>query len=392
MSAPVLKGMTWSHPRGYDPMVACSALWRERTGVAITWDKRSLQDFESFPVEELARVYDLIVIDHPHVGQITAQNCLAPLDMPARDAERRALAASSVGQSFSSYIWQGRQWALPIDAACQVHAWRPDLLAGAMGNWDEVLQLASTGRVQLPLRPPHSLMTFYTLAANLGCPCASEGRGDLISLEAGERAFEMLRELAALVDPACLDMDPIAVFEEMAKTGSRIACAPLIYGYVSYAVAGFRPNRLAFADMPVAGTSGPVGSALGGTGIAVSAFSTAREAAIDFAYWVASAPVQRGPYAAAGGQPGHAAAWEDDGVNAVTDHFYRATRATLEGAWVRPRHNGYMAFQQAASDRINRALTERTGSRTLIQDLNRLFRRSFDEQAGNSLAKDRKAK
>jgi hypothetical protein len=22
-----LKGMTWSHPRGYDPMVACSAQW-----------------------------------------------------------------------------------------------------------------------------------------------------------------------------------------------------------------------------------------------------------------------------------------------------------------------------------------------------------------------------
>ena len=73
--------MTWSHPRGYDPMVACSALWKEKTGVEIMWDKRSLQDFESFPVEELARAYDLIVIDHPHVGQITAEGCLAPLDV-----------------------------------------------------------------------------------------------------------------------------------------------------------------------------------------------------------------------------------------------------------------------------------------------------------------------
>ena len=65
MSTRTLKGMTWSHPRGYDPMVACSALWKEKTSVAIEWDKRSLQDFESFPVEELARAYDLIVIDHP---------------------------------------------------------------------------------------------------------------------------------------------------------------------------------------------------------------------------------------------------------------------------------------------------------------------------------------
>ncbi len=44
-----LKGMTWSHPRGYDPMVACSAIWAEKTGVQIDWEKRSLQDFESYP-------------------------------------------------------------------------------------------------------------------------------------------------------------------------------------------------------------------------------------------------------------------------------------------------------------------------------------------------------
>jgi len=53
VSKVTLKGMTWSHPRGYDPMVACSSLWKQTTGVAIEWDKRSLQDFESFPVEEL---------------------------------------------------------------------------------------------------------------------------------------------------------------------------------------------------------------------------------------------------------------------------------------------------------------------------------------------------
>ncbi|TGR15912.1 carbohydrate ABC transporter substrate-binding protein, partial [Mesorhizobium sp. M1C.F.Ca.ET.196.01.1.1] len=94
----------------------------------------------------------------------------------------------------------------------------------------------------------------------------------------GETAFEMLREIAALIDPACLTMDPIAVFEKMAEPDSRIACAPLIYGYVPYAVAGFRPHRLGFADMPVAGGDSPIGSALGGTGIAVSAFSTEREA------------------------------------------------------------------------------------------------------------------
>lgn len=372
-----LKGMTWSHPRGYDPMVACSAFWKERTGIEILWEKRSLQDFESFPVEALARAYDLIVIDHPHVGQITSKGCLAPLDVPGRDAARSALAAGSVGKSYPSYEWQGRQWAFPIDAATQVQAWRPDLLAAPLVRWGELLDLARRGRVLLPLRPPHSLMTFFTLAGNLGKPCAAAGLGDLIDRETGAIVFELIREMAALVDPSCLDMDPIAVSERMAAAGSKIACAPLIYGYVNYAMAGFRPNRVAFADIPAAGTHGPVGSALGGTGIAVSTFSKAKDAAIDFAYWIASADVQRGAYAAAGGQPGHAAAWENDTVNAATGNFYRATRKTLEGAWLRPRHNGYMAFQQTASERINEGLIEGDDAGRVIDDLNRLFRDSF---------------
>ncbi|WP_315928740.1 ABC transporter substrate-binding protein [Mesorhizobium sp. SP-1A] len=369
--------MTWNHPRGYDPMVACSAQWKEKTGVSIVWEKRSLQDFESFPVEELARAYDLIVIDHPHVGQITAENCLVPLDVAGREAERDALAAGSVGQSYPSYGWQGRQWAFPIDAAAQVQAWRPDLIDAAPASWNEALALARQGKVLLPLRAPHSLMCFYTLAANFGRACANDGPCDLIDAETGEKVFEMLREIAALVDPECLAMDPIAVSEEMAKAGSRIACAPLIYGYVSYATEGFRPNRLAFCDMPAAGGAGPVGSALGGTGIAVSAFSAARREAIDFAYWIASGDVQRGPYASAGGQPGHAGAWEDAAVNAATGDFYRGTRATLEHAWVRPRHDGYMAFQEAASARINEGLTERQDARSVVADLNRLYRESF---------------
>ncbi|RUX31117.1 extracellular solute-binding protein [Mesorhizobium sp. M7A.F.Ca.US.011.01.1.1] len=384
MSVPILKGMTWSHPRGYDPMVACSALWQQKTGIAVEWDKRSLQDFESFPVEELARAYDLIVIDHPHVGQITAERCLEPLDVTGREAERTALASGSVGQSYPSYNWQGQQWAFPIDAATQVQAWRPDAIGAPPARWSEVLDLARQDRVLLPLRPPHVLMVFYTLAGNLGHACRTDPSDDLIDVEIGSQVFEAMRQIAALVDPACFEMDPIAVSERMAEASSRFVCAPLIYGYVSYAAAGFRANRLAFSDVPVIGSGGPIGSALGGTGIAVSAFSKARDAAIDFAYWVASGDIQRGAYAAAGGQPGHAAAWEDQAVNEATGDFYRDTRATLEGAWVRPRHDGYMAFQQAASERILSGMTSRHNAAEVVADLNRLFRESSPAQVSGA--------
>lgn len=374
MSTIKLKGMTWSHPRGYDPMVAGAEQWLADKGVEIEWEKRSLQDFETFPVEELARNFDMIVIDHPHVGQITKEGCLLPLDVPGRETELKALADGSVGQSFPSYNWQGRQWAFPLDAATQVQAWRPDLMDKPAISWGEVLRLARAGKVLLPLRSPHSLMCFYTLVANAGTPCAVEG--ELVSVEDGSQAFEQLREVASLVKPECFGMDPIAVFEEMANPESEISCTPLIYGYVNYAMPGFRDRLIRFADIP-AGAAGVAGSALGGTGIAVSAFSKHPEAAIDFAYWIASGDVQKGLYAASNGQPGHATAWEDDTVNAATSDFYRDTRATLEGAWVRPRHDGYMPFQEAASERINKGLLDNEKAEDVIADLNRLFRASF---------------
>lgn len=377
MSGIILKGMTWSHPRGYDPMVACSTLFKEKTGIEIVWEKRSLQDFETYPVEDLARAFDLIVIDHPHVGQITEERCLLPLDVAGRELELRGLAAGSVGASYPSYNWQGRQWAFPIDAATQVQAFRPDRIASAPKDWASLLTLARDGKVLIPLRPPHSLMSFYTLCGNLGGVCATEGPGDLVDTATGIRAFHMLREIADLVDPACFEMDPIAVLEHMAADGSEILCSPLIYGYVSYAITDFRPNLIKFGNIPLSTCGRPAGSALGGTGIAVSAFTAHSAEALDFAYWIAGAYVQKTTYSSAGGQPGHAAAWEDEAVNAMTADFYRGTRETLEASWVRPRHNGYMPFQQAASDRINSGLRKAEPADRVVADINRLFAESF---------------
>ena len=191
----------------------------------------------------------------------------------------------------------------------QVQASRPDALERPPARWDDMLALARQGKVLLPLRPPHSLMSFFTLAANLGAPLRDRrARADLIDAEAGMQVFETIREIFALIDAACFGDGPDRRLRTHGRGGQpdRRLRAARSTAMSSYAMAGFRPRRLAFADIPAAGEHGPAGSALGGTGIAVSAFSAQREAAIDFAYWVASGEVQRGPYAAAGGQPGHA--------------------------------------------------------------------------------------
>jgi multiple sugar transport system substrate-binding protein len=373
--------MTWDHPRGYDPLVACSAVWEERTGVRVEWERRSLQDFESFPVAELAARYDLIVIDHPHVGQITREQCLVPLDDGMQIGPLRQ---AYVGGSLASYVWEGRLWALPIDAAAQVQAWRPDRLAGPPADWQAMLELAAAGNVLCPLRPPHDLMALFTLSGLSGSPGRADGPG-LLDPSGAAIAYELLRELAALLDPACLAMDPIAVLERMSQPQCACIASPLVYGYVSYSRSPQAPSAapqapsapraaIAFGNLiPLVPGAPPTGSALGGTGIAVSARSPHRRAAVDFARWVAGPEAQCGPYLAGGGQPASSAAWDDATANATSLAFYRNTRATLECAWLRPRHAGYMRFQHAASERLLEAIASSEPARSAIAAINRLF-------------------
>lgn len=365
-----MRGMTWDHPRGYDPLAAAALRWEKDTGQAITWDRRSLQDFESYPVDELARRYDLIVIDHPHVGEVVENGALLPLDRFIGSSELAEIANGSVGGSFESYNWAGHQWALPIDAAAQVQAWVPARIAAPVSRWEDLAALIADGRAALPLRPPHSLMSLFTLCGLIGI-ALDVTAPDLFPEETAQ-ACGLLGELAAALDPAVFEMDPIAMLEDMAQPRSTLAVAPLIYGYVSYSVTAFRDQLIRFADVPAI-HHGPRGSALGGTGIAVSALGSDPEAAVRFASWIASGVIQRDLIAAHGGQPAHADAWSADGVNAATHDFYRATRATLDQAWLRPRHRGYMQFQHAASERLNQGLRAREPAAETITALNALY-------------------
>jgi multiple sugar transport system substrate-binding protein len=131
--------------------------------------------------------------------------------------------------------------------------------------------------------------------------------------------------------------------------------------------------RLAFADLAPLQGSVPRGSVLGGTGIAVSRLGADPAGAMAFARWLASGPVQTGIVAPCGGQPAHAQAWGDETANAVTGDFYRATRATLDHAWIRPRHAGYMPFQDEASALILAAIARQMPAESLVSTLNRAF-------------------
>ena len=60
---------------------------------------RSLQEFADYPIEELAKRFDLLVIDHPSTGQVAEHDALLPLDdyLPRRFLQDQA--RNSVGRS-----------------------------------------------------------------------------------------------------------------------------------------------------------------------------------------------------------------------------------------------------------------------------------------------------
>ncbi|WP_237241850.1 hypothetical protein [Sphingobacterium sp. B29] len=71
-----LKGITWGHTRGFVPMVATAQRYEElHPEVEIVWTKRTLQEFADKSVTDLAKEYDLLVIDHPWTGHAALRGC-----------------------------------------------------------------------------------------------------------------------------------------------------------------------------------------------------------------------------------------------------------------------------------------------------------------------------
>ena len=372
--------MTWNHSRGYTPLVATAQRFSElNSGVEIIWEKRSLQAFADQPIDELGERYDLLVIDHPWAGFASAEGLLLPLDQHLSAAFLADQAANSVGPSHPSYGFDGHQWALAIDAAAPVAAWRPDLLPDRdlPRTWDDLLQLARTGKVLMPGIPTDTLMNFYMVCSTLG-EDVCQGEDCVVSAEVGVQALGMLRELALALDPVFRDLNPVGVYEAMTLSDQYTYC-PFAYGYSNYSRLGYARRLLEFGDMvEIAGRR--CRTTLGGAGLAISSRCSEREIALAYAAYVAEPACQRTLYFASGGQPGHRSAWTDDGVNAACHSHFRHTLAALDRAFLRPRYPGYIYFQDRAGGLIRDYLRTGGDARALLADLNALYHESRKER------------
>lgn len=353
--------------------------------VRITWQKRSLKEFGYFPIEKLLENFDFLIIDHPFVGFGAAYGCLIPLEDHISSEFLSDQAANSIGKSHPSYLYDGHQWALAIDAAAQISSYRTDLLVEVPRTWDEVLTLArklkAGGKhwVAATLCPIDTLMHFFSIAASTGeDPCTTSDV--FVSRQVGRYALAVMIELKEICHPESINWNPIMTYNRMSNT-DEIAYCPLGFGYTNYGRKGFAPKLLSFANVPrQANSSTARGAIFGGTGFAISSRCQHIPQAVDYAVFTASPHVQRGLYFDHGGQPGHRAAWLDVRTNAACNNFFKDTLETLDKSYLRPRYDGYMWLQETAWYAMHAFLARGGDPETMLNTLDDLYRQSLQRK------------
>lgn len=376
-------GLTWDHPRGYNALAETARRINVGRGDAlIQWNKQPLEGFESAPIRELADRNDLLVMDHPHIGEAVAEGCFRPLEELYSEEQLQAWRGASIGPSATSYHWDGKTWALPLDVATQVMARRGDRIGEAPKTWGEVLDAAKRQPVAQSLAGPHAVLSLMSMVAGAGGTVGGEG---LLSDEEATGALETMQRLYAYRPKGSEALNPIGLLEAMARA-EDIALVPLVFGYVTYAASGHASHVVHFSD--TIRCAGGVGGVIGGTGIAFTRRCRPTPELLDHIASLLSAETQIETFPAFGGQPSARAAWQSLPVNRHWGDFYRDTLATAEAALLRPRFDGYIAFQTAAADHIRAALKRREDPATTLSVLRTLWRGA--RQAARGHLDDRK--
>lgn len=374
MPAHTLRGMTWDHPRGYHCLEAASEAYAATHGVEIIWDKRSLQAFADEPIDVIAERYDLIVLDHPHLGMIAESDCLMPLAMPDDPA------VASLGGSLESYIWDGALRAYPIDAACQVAVKRSDLCEAEPGSWEDLLKGRLDRSIVTPLLPVDAFDMMMTLIASRGEEILPFSDRLFCSDANGMVSLAVLKGLYKAGPAEAVNWNPITVLEAMSTT-DEFAYSPCLFGYINYARPGFRSHTLDYCDLPSFRGTDIKRGILGGAGLGVSARSHNPRAAQAFAAWVASEPVQSGIYLENEGQPGHRQTWLNKRDDPRFAGFLKGAYHTMENAWTRPRDIWFLGFVDDVCAIFPDFFLRDRGEAAFLAEINALYRKHRENWA-----------
>ncbi len=359
-----LRGLTWQNPRGYDPLVATAGAWAEREpDVEVAWEALPWIDFEHRLIDSFegrAEPYDLVMLDHPWVGTLSSRGWLRAWDELAEPDYLAELRGRVVAPSYESYVWGGRLWALPVDAACHAGLIRRDLVDAAdlPREWRDIAAWAADYRsptVRYPLVLSVSSVLghclFLALMQARGTPPYTEAERPRCDRDAAADVLEAIVDLLRFVPPESARWGPWDIYEHL-TAHDDVAWSPQIFAYVNYFDAA-SPRRLKLVDCP-SWSGHEATPILGGVGLAVSARSQHPDAAAAYARFTMSEPAQRDLFPHHRGQPAARSVWTDPHLNRPADGFYTDLLPQMRRSFVRPRYPGFHDLELRNADVLQR--------------------------------------
>ena len=380
MSPTSLRGISWNHSRAYPPLVAASQRYEElHPQIRIRWDRRTLDEFGHAGLADLAGAYDLLIIDHPMLGEVHRDSLLFDLNPRLQPGVLAALQADALGPCLDSYRYEDCLYALPVDAAAPAASYRPDLFdrlgRRPPATWDELIELARIGAVIMPAFPADLFLNFLGLCASRNGILASGEQ--FLDRSVAAASIADMRELASYMPPEIYSMNPIDTYEAMSSRDEYAYC-PFAYTYSNYSRPGFAAHTVLFTGpVSLRDEDKPLRTILGGTGIAVSAQCDNPDLATDFCAFVSATDCQTYLYGICCGQPASRAAWQDPLLNSISNNFFQRTIASIEAAHVRPRYAGYIGLQAAAGNVIAGCFRRKLGIDQTIDQIEELYRNSL---------------
>lgn len=353
MGADQITGVAWAHRRCWGPLDADVG----QSKFDIRWNRRSLFSFGEGDLGEFVDENDLIIYDHPFVGDICDRGLMLDLRQFLSADDIDVFERNQVGASYKSYHFDGGIWGLPIDSAATMAAWRPDLLT-EIGRTppktlDEVFELARRAREQdkwvaWAAKPTDLFCTYISMMASLGVE-VGHGAGPFAPHDISAEVIDKMKTLRALVHPHSTRWNPIQLFDHM-SSNDDVVYTPYAFNYVNYASSDAR--RLTFGASPKMAADQPARGLLGGAGIGISARSRNPELAFAYAMRLLDPAFQASDYVANGGQPGMRSAWTSPECDSMTNGFFSDCIEAMDDAFLRPIIPGFVCFFHEGTHRL----------------------------------------
>ncbi|WP_298035409.1 ABC transporter substrate-binding protein [uncultured Dysosmobacter sp.] len=378
-----LRGITWDHERGVNPMIATSdEFHRIHPDVTISWRKRSLKDFGDGEIEKLLDTVDLIAVDHPFMPEALKKHLLLDLKEYIDTSFLEILRGEAIGASFDCYCLQDTIQALPMDVACETAAFNAEFFHSR--NWrvpktvDDIFALKEAIPENKQIGFPFWATDMTCIFMNLTAQQKGRNYFDLqngIDLKSGAVSASVISRMAAIAQPDSFDMNPIDVYNAMSEEGT-IVYSPYGFGYTNYSRCGYHKDLLEYYDAPLINSDAEVSTVLGGVGIAISSRISSEKipAAVEYLKFVVSPDVQKGIYTLSGGQPATMSAWLDEKNNQMTNNFFKNTLRTHQMAFVRPQLVEWPYFHTAAGEQLQKDIRNRISPETMAENFNRLYK------------------